>query len=68
MSTAEPETCCDNWFAGGWTSALEQRGISKVEREVLQSIGAILRDARRMPRMTATLRTIIVLERRPARL
>jgi hypothetical protein len=44
--------------------ALDQRDLTTVDRELLESIGAILRDARRSPHMTIKPRTIIVLERR----
>jgi hypothetical protein len=47
--------------------ALEHQTLVAVEREVLRSIGNILREARQSARMTATPRTIIVLERKRER-
>jgi hypothetical protein len=47
--------------------ALEHAGLVKAERELLQAIGKILRDARRSRQLVATERTIIVLERKRQR-
>jgi hypothetical protein len=47
--------------------ALEQRGLTLTERNVLRDIGKILYGARRSRQMTATPRTIIVLERKRRR-
>jgi hypothetical protein len=47
--------------------ALESRTVASTERAVLQTIGGILRQARRSRDFTANPRTIIVIERRRAR-
>jgi hypothetical protein len=43
--------------------ALEQRGLTKMERDLLESIGSILHNARSSGDLVAKPRTIIVLER-----
>jgi len=47
--------------------ALERKGLTPSERDVLRDIGKILHGARRSQEMTATPRTIIVLERKRRR-